>query len=161
MALGRLGDPLDAQCVLVEAHDAEGNLRAFLSFVPWGRNGLSLDLMRRDPTADNGLVELMVASLAERAAVFGIAYGAVQNLTLVVAFARARGHGASTVSAVWNAAFDTGTGIGAVVVGALAATGMGVPMALGVCAGLIAVCLPLAVMASSARHAPGRHDHQA
>ena len=79
------------------------------------------------------------------AAVFGIAYGAVQNLTLVVAFARARGHGASTVSAVWNAAFDTGTGIGAVVVGALAATGMGVPTALGVCAGLIAVCLPLAV----------------
>ena len=84
------------------------------------------------------------------AAVFGIAYGAVQNLTLVVAFARARGHGASTVSAVWNAAFDTGTGIGAVVVGALAATGMGVPTALGVCAGLIAVCLPLAVR----RHPP-------
>ena len=73
MALGRLGDPLDAQCVLVEAHDAEGNLRAFLSFVPWGRNGLSLDLMRRDPTADNGLVELMVASLAERAAVLASA----------------------------------------------------------------------------------------
>ena len=95
------------------------------------------------------------------AAVFGIAYGAVQNLTLVAAFARAGGRGVSTVSAVWNAAFDTGTGIGAVVVGALAATGMGVPMALGVCAGLIAVCLPLAVMASSARHTPGGRDHQA
>lgn len=83
------------------------------------------------------------------AAVFGIAYGAVQNLTLVVAFARARGHGASTVSAVWNAAFDTGTGIGAVVVGALAATGMGVPTALGACAGLIAGCLPFAVTVST------------
>ena len=68
MALGRLADPLDGDCVLVEAHDADGQLRGFLSFVPWGRNGLSLDLMRRDPTADNGLVELMVASLAERAA---------------------------------------------------------------------------------------------
>jgi predicted MFS family arabinose efflux permease len=87
------------------------------------------------------------------AAVFGIAYGAVQNLTLVVAFARARGHDGSTVSAVWNAAFDTGTGIGAVVVGALAATGMGVPMALGACAGLVAVCLPLAAMASNRRAA--------
>ena len=85
--------------------------------------------------------------------VFGTAYGAVQNLTLVAAFARARGHGASTVSAVWNAAFDTGTGIGAVVVGALAATGMGVPMALGACAGLIAGCLPLAAMASARRGA--------
>ena len=83
------------------------------------------------------------------AAVFGAAYGAVQNLTLVVAFARARGRGTSAVSAVWNAAFDTGTGIGAVAVGALAATGMGVPAALGACAGLIAVCLPLAARASA------------
>jgi predicted MFS family arabinose efflux permease len=87
------------------------------------------------------------------AAVFGIAYGAVQNLTLVAAFARARGHGGSAVSAVWNAAFDTGIGIGAVVVGALAATGMGVPTALGACAGLIGGCLPLAVMASGRRGA--------
>ena len=73
MALGRLADPLDGECVLVEAHDADGRLRGFLSFSPWGRNGLSLDLMRRDPTADNGLVELMVASLAERSAQFGVA----------------------------------------------------------------------------------------
>ncbi len=67
MALGRLGDPLDGDCVLVEARDAEGSLRGFISLVPWGRNGLSLDLMRRDPTADNGLVELLVSSLAEQA----------------------------------------------------------------------------------------------
>jgi hypothetical protein len=52
---------------------------------------------------------------------FGTAYGAVQNLTLVVAFARAHGQGTSNVSAVWNVAFDTGTGIGAVAVRALAA----------------------------------------
>ena len=31
--------------------------------------------MRRDPTADNGLVELMVASLAERSAQFGVGSG--------------------------------------------------------------------------------------
>lgn len=67
MALGRLGDPLDGDCVLVEAHDGQGELRGFISLVPWGRNGLSLDLMRRDPTADNGLVELLVSSLAEQA----------------------------------------------------------------------------------------------
>jgi len=48
MALGRLADPLDGSCVLVEAHDADGQLRGFLSFAPWGRTGLSLDLMRRD-----------------------------------------------------------------------------------------------------------------
>lgn len=66
MALGRLGDPLDEDCVLVEATDGDGELRGFLSFVPWGRAGLSLDLMRRDPTADNGLVELLVTALAEQ-----------------------------------------------------------------------------------------------
>jgi hypothetical protein len=99
-----------------------------------------------------GLWDGLDTLLLGGAAVFGIAGGAVQNLTLVVAFARAHGHGTSTVSAVWSAAFDTdtdtdtgtGTGIGAVAVGALVATGMGVPVALGVCAGLIAVCLPLA-----------------
>lgn len=34
-----------------------------LSFVPWGRDGLSLDLMRRSPDAPNGTVEAMVAYL--------------------------------------------------------------------------------------------------
>jgi predicted MFS family arabinose efflux permease len=87
------------------------------------------------------------------AAAFGAAYGAVQNLTLVVAFGRAGGTGTSTVSALWNASFDTGTGTGAVVVGVLAATGLGVPAALGACAALIALCLPFAVM-SRAQPAP-------
>ncbi|KRE63469.1 bifunctional lysylphosphatidylglycerol synthetase/lysine--tRNA ligase LysX [Nostocoides sp. Soil756] len=68
MALGRLGDPLDGDCVLVEAFDGTGRLRGFLSLVPWGRSGLSLDLMRRDPAADNGVVELLVVALAEDAA---------------------------------------------------------------------------------------------
>jgi predicted MFS family arabinose efflux permease len=80
------------------------------------------------------------------AALFGAAYGIVQNLTLVAAFARVRGQGTSAASAVWNAAFDTGTGTGAVAVGALAATGMGVPAALAVCAGLIVGCIPPAVL---------------
>jgi len=63
MALGRLGDPVDGDCVAVLAHDAQGRLRGVLSMVPWGRRGLSLDLMRRSPEAENGLVEAMVAEL--------------------------------------------------------------------------------------------------
>jgi lysyl-tRNA synthetase class 2 len=104
MALGRLGDPLDAQCVLVEAHDADGNLRAFLSFVPWGRNGLSLDLMRRDPTADNGLVELMVASLAERAAVFGVGRVSLNFAMFREAFERGAELGAGPIARLWRQA---------------------------------------------------------
>ncbi|WP_307796585.1 bifunctional lysylphosphatidylglycerol synthetase/lysine--tRNA ligase LysX [Actinomadura barringtoniae] len=71
MALGRLGDPTDGRCVMVEAFDAQGELRGLLSFVPWGRTGLSLDLMRRDRDAENGLNEFMVAKLAEKAASVG------------------------------------------------------------------------------------------
>ncbi|MGI8664764.1 MAG: bifunctional lysylphosphatidylglycerol synthetase/lysine--tRNA ligase LysX [Jatrophihabitans sp.] len=67
MALGRLGDPVDGDCVAVLAHDAGGQLRGLLSMVPWGRRGLSLDLMRRDRNSENGLVEAMVAELVATA----------------------------------------------------------------------------------------------
>ncbi|MGF1431369.1 phosphatidylglycerol lysyltransferase domain-containing protein [Kitasatospora sp. LaBMicrA B282] len=68
MALGRLGDPADGRCVMLECHDAEGELRAVLSFVPWGPYGLSLDLMRRDRETENGLIEFMVIELLEKGA---------------------------------------------------------------------------------------------
>ena len=67
MALGRLGDPVDRNCVAVLARDADGELRGMLSMVPWGRRGLSLDLMRRSPEAENGLVEAMVTELVAQA----------------------------------------------------------------------------------------------
>ncbi len=63
MALGRLGDPADSRCVLVECLGADGKESALLSLSPWGARGLSLDLMRRDRSSDNGLMEFMVASL--------------------------------------------------------------------------------------------------
>ncbi|MDT5027713.1 MAG: lysyl-tRNA synthetase, class, partial [Micromonosporaceae bacterium] len=72
MALGRLGDPVDGQCVLVEAIDADGELRAVLSFVPWGKRGLSLDLMRRDRQSDNGIVEFMVVGLIHASRTLGV-----------------------------------------------------------------------------------------
>jgi lysyl-tRNA synthetase class 2 len=67
MALGRLGDPDDGRCLMVECMDDEGRLRAVLSFVPWGCKGVSLDLMRRDRDSDNGLIEFMVLDVIEGA----------------------------------------------------------------------------------------------
>ncbi len=72
MALNRIGDPVDGRCVLVSAHDAQGTVRGLLSFVPWGTRGLSLDLMRRDRDAENGLNEFMVATLIEQCGELGI-----------------------------------------------------------------------------------------
>ncbi len=102
MALGRLGDPLDGSCLLVEAYDAEDRLRGFLSFVPWGRTGLSLDLMRRDPTSDNGLVELMVAGLAGQAATFGIGPVSLNFAMFREAFERGAQVGAGPLARLWR-----------------------------------------------------------
>jgi MFS family permease len=54
------------------------------------------------------------------ALVVGVPYGALQNLTLLLAFARVPARSVPTASAVWNIGFDAGTATGAVVVGALA-----------------------------------------
>jgi lysyl-tRNA synthetase class 2 len=71
MALSRLGDPADRDCVVVTARQ-DGRLRGLLHFVPWSEQGLSLDLMRRDRTADNGLNEYMIASLMSECGRVGV-----------------------------------------------------------------------------------------
>src|SRR5206468_8746830 len=71
MALSRLGDPADSECVVATATQ-DGKLRGMLHFVPWGDDGLSLDLMRRDRTADNGLNELLIVRAIEAAPALGV-----------------------------------------------------------------------------------------
>ncbi|MEI6624704.1 MAG: phosphatidylglycerol lysyltransferase domain-containing protein, partial [Actinomycetes bacterium] len=72
MALGRMGDPLDGTSVLVEAFDRDGTLQALLNFSPWGEHGLSLDLMRRSRTSENGVIEFMVANLVAAGPMIGV-----------------------------------------------------------------------------------------
>ncbi|MDX6318872.1 MAG: lysyl-tRNA synthetase, class, partial [Nocardioidaceae bacterium] len=49
--------------LLVLATEGDGRLVGLLRFVPWGSEGLSLDLMRRDRDAGNGVIQAMVATL--------------------------------------------------------------------------------------------------
>ncbi len=72
MALGRMADPTDGRCVLVEARDAEGKLQGVLSLSPWGQRGISLDLMRRARGSENGVVEFMVSSLVDAGPRIGV-----------------------------------------------------------------------------------------
>ncbi|HJF11924.1 bifunctional lysylphosphatidylglycerol synthetase/lysine--tRNA ligase LysX [Corynebacterium falsenii] len=65
MALDRFLEPLDGDQTVVTARDTEGNLEAVLTFVPWGRQGLSLNLMRRSRTSTNGVIEAMVLNLID------------------------------------------------------------------------------------------------
>ncbi|WP_238434819.1 MULTISPECIES: phosphatidylglycerol lysyltransferase domain-containing protein [unclassified Frankia] len=77
MALGRLGDTADGDCVAVTASRAdpdggEPQPRALLHFVPWGHAGLSLDAMLRDRSADNGLNEFLIVHTLCHAADLGV-----------------------------------------------------------------------------------------
>jgi predicted MFS family arabinose efflux permease len=81
------------------------------------------------------------------AALFGTGYGAVQNLTLLTAFDAAGPARRSTASAVWNAAFDAGTALGALLLGA-AVTGFGLPIGVLLAAALVLAALPVAVSAT-------------
>jgi lysyl-tRNA synthetase, class II len=102
MALSRLGDPRDADCVLVLARDPEGRLRGLLQFVPWGADGLSLDLMRGDRTADNGLTELMIVAAIEAAPGLGVTRLSLNFAVLRSVFARAEALGAGPVLRLWH-----------------------------------------------------------
>jgi lysyl-tRNA synthetase class 2 len=102
MALGRLGDPVDARAVLVLATDADGDIRGLLHFVPWGRDGLSLDLMRRDRTAENGVVEQMVAGLMAAAASLGVHRVSLNFAVFRSVFARGERLGAGPVLRMWR-----------------------------------------------------------
>ncbi|MFE5948323.1 phosphatidylglycerol lysyltransferase domain-containing protein [Streptomyces sp. NPDC056480] len=102
MALGRLGDPRDGRCVMLECTDGEGELRAVLSFVPWGPKGLSLDLMRRDRESENGLMEFMVIELLQRAKEIGITQVSLNFAMFRSVFERGSKLGAGPVLRMWR-----------------------------------------------------------
>jgi predicted MFS family arabinose efflux permease len=81
------------------------------------------------------------------AAITGCGYGAVQNLTLVAALARAGPGRAGTASAMWNASFDTGTAAGAWAVGAIAEAGPGLSATYLGCAVLVLLVIPVGAVA--------------
>ena len=66
MALGRIGGPGDEDCVLATAKE-NGVVRAVLQLVPWGTDGLSLDLMRRDKGAQPGLNDFLIVEAIKAA----------------------------------------------------------------------------------------------
>lgn len=102
MALGRLGDPADGDCLLVEAVAADGAVVAMLSLAPWGRAGVSLDLMRRDPQAPNGVVEFMVSELMGQAEDLGINRVSLNFAVFRAVFEEGGKLGAGPVLRLWR-----------------------------------------------------------
>jgi lysyl-tRNA synthetase class 2 len=111
MALGRLGDPADSDCLLVEAVQGEsgaggpgmdGEVVAMLSLVPWGTNGVSLDLMRRSPQSPNGTIELMVSELCFQSEGIGITRISLNFAMFRSAFEEGAQLGAGPIARLWR-----------------------------------------------------------
>ncbi|MEV4789245.1 phosphatidylglycerol lysyltransferase domain-containing protein [Streptomyces tuirus] len=108
MALGRVGDPADGDCLIATAHKQDehpgphGDLKAILHFVPWGTDGVSLDLMRRDRTADPGMNELLIVASLQAAPRLGIARVSLNFAMFRAALARGEKIGAGPVLRAWR-----------------------------------------------------------
>jgi lysyl-tRNA synthetase class 2 len=102
MALGRFGDDRDRNVIVVTCTDSEGTPRGLLGFVPWGEDGLSLDLMRRSNDADNGVVELMVTALLAEAPALGLKRVSLNFAVFRAVFERGGRLGAGPVLRLWH-----------------------------------------------------------
>jgi lysyl-tRNA synthetase class 2 len=79
-----------------------GDLKADLHFVPWGPDGISLDLMRRDRTADPGMNELLIVAALRAAPDLGVLRVSLNFAMFRSALARGERLGAGPVLRMWR-----------------------------------------------------------
>ncbi len=101
MALGRVGGQDDGQCVVATATQ-DGVLRALLHFVPWGSDGLSLDLMRRDRSAAPGLNDFLIVEAIKAAGDLGVKRISLNFAVFRAALERGERIGAGPVLRAWR-----------------------------------------------------------
>ena len=121
---------------LADRHGVQPFLAPLVVMTSLGMTAIAWSVMEPNETA---AVWLLVGM-----AMVGTSYGGLQNLTLVAAFRVVSRRGYGVASAVWNMGFDAGTGIGAVLVGMIAA-GSSFSTAFLVAAGLSLLTLPVAL----------------
>ena len=101
MALGRVGGCDDGRCVIATATE-NGDLRAILHFVPWGTDGLSLDLMRRDRDAQPGLNDFLIVETIKHAHELGVSRISLNFAAFRSALERGERIGAGPVIRAWR-----------------------------------------------------------
>jgi len=101
MALGRIGEAGDEDCVLVTAKQ-DGVVRAVLQLVPWGPDGLSLDLMRRDRNAQPGLNDFLITETIKAAPALGVKRISLNFAVFRAALERGERIGAGPVLKAWR-----------------------------------------------------------
>jgi lysyl-tRNA synthetase, class II len=101
MALGRIGGVGDERCVVATAHQ-DGVLKAILHFVPWGTDGLSLDVMRRDRSAAPGLNDFLIVETIKRGEDLGVKRISLNFAVFRAALERGERIGAGPVLRAWR-----------------------------------------------------------
>ena len=101
MALSRFAGAEDPDCLIVQARNFVGELVAVLQFVPWGNDGLSLDLVRRHPDLENGVMELMIAELLAAAPGRGVSRVSLNFAVFRSSLARGERIGAGPFLRAW------------------------------------------------------------
>ncbi|MFF6899377.1 phosphatidylglycerol lysyltransferase domain-containing protein [Streptomyces hydrogenans] len=110
MALGRIGAPGDGDAVIATAHLTDpdgsdgpyGDLKAMIHFVPWGPDGMSLELMRRDRSADPGMNELLIVAALQAAPTLDIRRVSLNFAMFRSTLARGERIGAGPVLRLWR-----------------------------------------------------------
>ena len=87
---------------MVATATEDGVLRAILHFVPWGTDGLSLDLMRRDRAAQPGLNDFLIVETIKRAPDLGVKRISLNFAMFRSALERGERIGAGPVLRAWR-----------------------------------------------------------
>jgi lysyl-tRNA synthetase class 2 len=101
MALGRVCSQEDPLCVIVTVQ-FEGRICGLLQFVPWGANGLSLDVMRREPSAQSGVMDLAICALLAAGPGMGVERVSLNFAPFRSALEKGSRIGAGPVSRAWR-----------------------------------------------------------
>ncbi|MFG2529116.1 phosphatidylglycerol lysyltransferase domain-containing protein [Streptomyces sp. NPDC048516] len=111
MALGRIDAVADGDAVIATAHLSAGegeepgpygDLKAMQHYVPWGDSGISLELMRRDRSADPGMNELLIVAALQAAPDLGIKQVSLNFAVFRSSLERGEKLGAGPVIRIWR-----------------------------------------------------------
>ncbi|WP_336054352.1 phosphatidylglycerol lysyltransferase domain-containing protein [Streptomyces sp. CA2R101] len=111
MALGRIDAVADGDAVIATAHLAAGegeepgpygDLKAMQHYVPWGDSGISLELMRRDRSADPGMNELLIVAALQAAPDLRIKQVSLNFAVFRSSLERGEKLGAGPVIRIWR-----------------------------------------------------------
>ncbi|MER6309031.1 phosphatidylglycerol lysyltransferase domain-containing protein [Streptomyces sp. NPDC001657] len=112
MALGRIDAVADGDAVIATAHQPApegeeagpyGDLKAMQHFVPWGDDGISLELMRRDRSADPGMNELLIVAALQAAPDLAVKQVSLNFAVFRSSLERGEKLGAGPVLRIWRA----------------------------------------------------------